>query len=874
MQKQLKLLVLALLASPLAMAQTTDTSTQEMKAATGADESQFTFTESQLGEDDDMAQNVTIISSNGDLYASQIGYGFSAVRFRYRAFNQKYNDVYVNGMQLNDMETGQFRFSLVGGLNNQTRSAESVLPFESNNFSVAGMGGSNNYNFRAGSMASGSRASILLTNRNYNLRGMYTYSSGFNAKGWAWTANITYRGATYDSQKWSKAYKGTFYNALSYFFGVQKLFGDHSLAFSTWGNPTERAATGASTDEMYWLANNNYYNPYWGYQNGKIRNSRIVNDFAPSAVLTWDWKINDKTKLTTSVGGKYSMYKSTKLNYNNADNPAPDYWKRFPSAAYDVYGSNGVNDVQPWTYASEFGRDVPAYWYAAYQGLSSSEAARQINWDQLYVANQGANKAGQDAMYFIQAKRNDVLTMQLNSVLNTELDPFKHLSIGFGLGSNHARHYQTMEDLMGATSFHNINTYALSNYGLGGDGARYDLNEGATAKEVKEGDVFGYDYFINVRKANLWTSYTVNARRIHFLFGAKTAFTGMQRDGRMRNGLCKDYSYGKSGWASFQDGGIKSSMSANLGGGNAITLGVGIETRAPLASTAFQAPEMNNNFVKNLHNELVFSSEAGYQLRTSWLNLNINAYYSLMDHVTEWQNYYLDEQNSFTYVSLTGIRKANYGVEMGGKIKLTSTLDIKTYGTISDAKYLTNAKVDYMLSTSGKEIEDFCYSEGMRESGTPLTAASLGLSYHNHGWFIDLSGNYYDRIYLSWTPSTRYNKYLESEKKVGTVVDENGNLVTYVDSPAQAKGEGGFMLDASIGRSIYLKKGSLSINLSLTNILNNTKLCTGGYEQSRISTYTQSGSTTKTDRAYDFQNNPKKFYAYGTNGMLNITWKF
>jgi len=875
MQKQLKLLVLALCTAPFAMAQTTDTSTQDLKAATETDDSQFTFTESQLGEDDNMSQNVTIISSNGDLYANQVGYGFSAVRFRYRAFNQKYNDVYINGMQMNDMETGQFRFSLVGGLNNQTRSAESVLPFESNNFALANMGGSNNYNFRAGSMPSGHKASLLFTNRNYNMRMMYTYSSGFNAKGWAWSANLTYRGATYGSQNWTKAYKGTFYNALSYYVGVEKLMGNHSLSFATWGNPTERAATGASTDEMYWLANNNYYNPYWGYQNGKVRNSRIVNDFAPSAVFTWDWNINEKTKLTTSLGGKYSMYKSTKLNYNNADNPAPDYWKRFPSAAYDVFGDNGVNDVQSWTYASEFGQSVPSYWYASYKGLSSSEAARQINWDQLYVANKGANAAGQDAMYFIQAKRNDVLTMQINSVLNHELAPFKHLTLGLGLGTNHARHYQTMEDLLGANSFHNINTYALSSFGLSGDGSRYDLNDGTTAKTVKEGDVFGYDYFINVRKANLWGSYTANIRRLHFMIGAKTSHTGMQRDGRMRNGLCKDFSYGKSDWANFLDGGSKAAMSVNLGGGNAISLGVGAETRAPLASTAFQAPEMNNNFVKNLHNENVYSSNFSYQLRTSWLNLNLNAYYSFMGKVTEWQNYYLDEQNSFTYVSLTGIEKENYGVELGAKVRLTSTLDLKAFGTVSDAKYKTNANVNYMLSTSGTMIEDFCYSKGMRESGTPLTALSLGLSYHNSGWYIDLSGNYYDRIYLSWTPSTRYNNYLESEKKINTVVDENGDLVTFVDSPAQATGKGGFMLDGSIGRNIRIKRmGTLSINLSLTNILNNTKLCTGGYEQSRISTYTQSGSTTKTDRAYDFQNNPKKFYAYGTNGMLNLTWKF
>ena len=85
----------------------------------------------------------------------------------------------------------------------------------------------------------------------------------------------------------------------------------------------------------------------------------------------------------------------------------------------------------------------------------------------------------------------------------------------------------------------------------------------------------------------------------------------------------------------------------------------------------------------------------------------------------------------------------------------------------------------------------------------------------------------------------------------------------------QTEGNGGFMLDASIGKLIRLRKGQLSINLTLTNILNNRNICTGGYEQSR-SDLTGSGNS----RGYSFTMNPKKFYAYGINGMLNITYRF
>ena len=95
------------------------------------------------------------------------------------------------------------------------------------------------------------------------------------------------------------------------------------------------------------------------------------------------------------------------------------------------------------------------------------------------------------------------------------------------------------------------------------------------------------------------------------------------------------------------------------------------------------------------------------------------------------------------------------------------------------------------------------------------------------------------------------------------------------DAIAQEKGKGGFMLDLSIGRSIRMKKGNLSINLSITNLLNNQKMVTGGYEQSR-SDYSMKddGTTVGSARTYKFSRNPMKFYAYGINGMLNIGYNF
>jgi hypothetical protein len=170
-----------------------------------------------------------------------------------------------------------------------------------------------------------------------------------------------------------------------------------------------------------------------------------------------------------------------------------------------------------------------------------------------------------------------------------------------------------------------------------------------------------------------------------------------------------------------------------------------------------------------------------------------------------------------------------------------------------------------MLSEDGKYKDDICLNKDMREGSTPLTAASIDLSYHAGGWFIDLIGNYYDRIYLYYSPITRYHNDVPDENNDGIrSAEEIGDI-------SQAKGKGGFMLDASIGKSIRLRHGrSMSINLMLTNILNNIKIVTGGMEQNRRD-IDENGETIRT---YSFKDSPKKFYANGINGMLMISYKF
>ena len=60
--------------------------------------------------------------------------------------------------------------------------------------------------------------------------------------------------------------------------------------------------------------------------------------------------------------------------------------------------------------------------------------------------------------------------------------------------------------MLGATSFHNVNNYAIGTFAKNSDAVQYDLNHPNAL--VGKGDKFGYDYNIKCPSLqNLWTNY-------------------------------------------------------------------------------------------------------------------------------------------------------------------------------------------------------------------------------------------------------------------------------------------------------------------------------------------------------------------------------
>ena len=83
---------------------------------------------------------------------------------------------------------------------------------------------------------------------------------------------------------------------------------------------------------------------------GKMRNSRVVKSFDPTAIAHYEITIDNVHHLKAAAGYHYSMYSNSALNFYNAPDPRPDYYRNLPSAMWDgqianPYNENGANQL-------------------------------------------------------------------------------------------------------------------------------------------------------------------------------------------------------------------------------------------------------------------------------------------------------------------------------------------------------------------------------------------------------------------------------------------------------------------------------------------------------------------------------------------------
>ena len=237
------------------------------------------------------------LSSSKDVFNNIASYKFGEMRFNLRGYDSQYTNVYFNGIRLNDALTGYTPWSLWSGLNDATRNQENTTGLQAADYGLGGIGGTTNINATASQIRKGLRVSLVNGNSMYRFRAMVSYASGLLDNGWSYAFSVSTRQGGND---WVN---GIYYNCFGYYGSVEKRFNERNrLTFTILGAPTERGAQQASTQEVYDLVGNNYYNPNWGYQDGKKRNARVRNNHEPLMVVNYTNTPDDRTATRPSRG--------------------------------------------------------------------------------------------------------------------------------------------------------------------------------------------------------------------------------------------------------------------------------------------------------------------------------------------------------------------------------------------------------------------------------------------------------------------------------------------------------------------------------------------------------------------------------------------
>ena len=826
------------------------------------DEILINIADEDLNDDEGKSQaQASAASASTDVFNSATSFAWGTARYRNRGYEQHYETVYINGVSFNTAERGTFSFSAMGGLNDASRNREVVLPLEATNFTFGNLGQSTNYLMNASRFAQGWKVSVAGTNRNYKAALRATYATGPLKNGWSVIAQLAFRFSPYTTQKGIIG-EGINYYSLGYFVSAEKVWDNgNRLSITTFGAPTMRGQNAAVTQEVYDLTGTNNYNPYWGYQDGHIRNSRIVKSFDPTAIVSYDLKLGDFNILKFAVGYHYSMYSNSAINFYNAPDPRPDYYRNLPSFYWDGQIVNGnssqlydysTGEHYPW--GSFIGNDLngvpmgsgfvgkdgntvgPSIDAKSYNTLvdlwkNRDDKTTQIDWDALYAANY-ADPDGL-ARYMVERRHNDIQEAMAN-VLWTN-NKFDHLKMTLGVEGKFSEgiHYKTMDDLLGADHWIDIDPFAdrdikelATNIGMSQSEMNLvKQNDLANPQaSIKNGQLFGYNYRMNISQEKVWFQNEWNFNEIDFYYAIQGTYTYMQRSTDMINGrawylavlnpesadlylgnaandilagkFTSGRKYGKSHY--FVDPAFKLGFTYKINGRNKLKFNAIAETRAPLARNAYISQRVHDRVLSTIYthdkaktlqdyfaaSEMIAGGDLTYEFNYRAVRGRITGYYTRFWNGSELNGFYDDEARTFVNQAISGIDRRHCGVEAAIAVKLGTYFTLTGVAAVGDHRYTSNALAvtsaengmalaTNMLDKSNiYEVVDSVMYKGLRVSTGPQVNASLKLSFfHPKMWFADITVSYYDWNFLSVAPSRRMMGLYTGVRADGSLVN-------------------------------------------------------------------------------------------------------
>ena len=757
--------------------------------------------------------------SRRDLYEEVTAYRFSFAEYARRGFYFTEREATLDGVALH-----RSNISLLRRLGIDERAYAGLAHSSSD---MSGMAGEDEFSTSDGVPVEGRNVSMFFSGKGY-LGGVRATRHWLMCRGWSMSMYAALKGGD------DLYVKGVYNNAIDVALRVTKSYDSGAtLSFVTLESDGERGLRSGSTKEVFTLKGDKLYNPSWGRQQGKVRNSRVRKESVPFALASFSTPIGNNTQMNIAVGGDYGLRSYSTLGWYDAMTPRPDNYRYLPS----YFSSKDV------------AAEVEDRW------RSGDERYTQIDWAELYNQNR---MSADGAVYAMDERVERIARAEVVVYFRSELG--QNLKLGYGVRGryNSSRNYKHMIDLLGATHLLDMDYY-LADDDTFSNRLQNDLRN--PDRNVAVGDRFSYDYALVERGVEANASLEYLSNRWRFDVGVAVGAMQQYRRGYFEKEIfAGEKSYGRSGVANFAPYTVKASLGYTFSARHNIDFGVMIAEVAPDVEDMFLNPQYNNRMVDNPTAERHLAAELNYRFNSPNISMLLSAYYTRTENEREVFRVYDDLSATYCDVDIAGLGITRYGIEASSEIRLSRTLRGSLSAAAGRYVYSDNPFVTHyadadnrVISSRSQSLMDNCYV-----GGAPMISGSAEITYLNRGWVASVGAQALALRYVDASPIRRTER---------VALQASASEEIYREFMSQNRLSDAVTVDASLSRWFNIGASRLSLTLSVRNLLGSGNIVYGGYESSRIRNY-MSGA----QRIYAPQDDVLT-YAYPRTYYVVVSWK-
>ena len=640
-----------------------------------------------------------ILNETPGVYATQGGGGTGDSRINVRGFDQRNVAVLINGVPVNDMETGAVFWSN-WDLGDVTKSLQVQRGLSASKITVPSVGGTINVLTRGFDEKKSVLARVETGSNNYRKYSLML-SSGQLKGDWA----FTFYGSRRTSDGWvDKAFD----DAWTYFGSVSKRLGKHSMSLTGLGSPQRHGQRNNFPDYVGTYSNDKAreigttvrsdgdkgfdYNPYWGYldrysvvggvrvSNGQeVVNTRINYYHKPQINFNDLWQVNDRLFVSTVAYASYGNGGAT-LGQSAISGPG---------AIQAVYNAN----------------------YNSATKQSSNYLVNQVNSHRWYGFVVGGD-------YLL----NDKLT------LSAGIDGRDYVGL----------HSTEIKDLLGG------------NYAVNDADANRPLGT-----QLHEGDLVTRHFDGKTRWLGGYSQLEYKTPLLSAVISGTVSQVGYKRIDYFQK-VQSDGSYFETPWTRINGFSVKAGANYNLTEHDNLFFNVGYNNKVPLFTGVYTSA---GQLFKNAKPEGITSAEIGYGITYPSMKVTLNAYYTLWANKTT--NSFSRVNDINTYSTVRNVDARHMGVEMSIAQEISRRLQLSAAISLGDWRWVGKGLLNQTKEdgTQINQVDQPVFLNNVHVGDAAQNQFQIGLRYEPvRGAYIRPSFLLFSKYYAAFNPESILNE--------------------------------------------------------------------------------------------------------------------